>query len=212
MPSTSALTHRFVPAAAPGPRERVMVVLHGLGDSLNGFLFLPGMLRLPDVSCLLVNAPDPYYGGYSWYDYAGDPEPGVLRSRDLLKTLLTELKDQGVAPADTFLFGFSQGCLMAVDAGLHAAEPLGGIVGVSGYVAFSDRYPEEFGPAARAQKFLITHGRRDPMVAFEPARAQFEALRGLGVDLEFRAYDKVHTILPKELDDIAAWLRGRGER
>jgi phospholipase/carboxylesterase len=209
MLTSRVFTHRHVPARLPGPRERVVIVLHGLGDSLNGYHFLPEALAIPELSYLLVNAPDPYYGGYSWYDFMGDKEPGILRSRGMLLTLLGELEDQGVLPADTFLFGFSQGCLVAVDAGIRCENPLGGIVGVSGYVAFPGEYPAAFSPAARAQKFLITHGRRDPMVPFEPARRQFLELRRLGLDLEFVSYDKDHTMLPEELEDVAAWLRSR---
>lgn len=209
MLQTSALTHRYVPAPAPGAREIVIVVLHGLGDSLNGYHFLPEALRLPQVSYLLVNAPDSYYGGYSWYDFMGDKEPGVLRSRELLLKLVDELLDQGVNAADIFFFGFSQGCLMVTDVALNSAHVFGGVVGVSGYMAFAERYPEGLSPAARSQKILITHGRRDNMVPFEPARLQFEQLKAQGVDLTFRAYDKEHTMLLEELNDIAAWIKAR---
>ena len=206
---TTRFSHRYVPARAPGDRTRLTVVLHGLGDSLNGWSFLPDALRLQDMAYLFLNAPDPYYGGFSWYDFMGDMEPGVLRSRALLLELLAELKEQGVEPADTFLLGFSQGCLMCVDAALHAPEPLAGVVGISGYVGFPERYPEEFSPAARSQRLLVTHGEYDPVVPFAPAKAQFETLEAQGVPLEFRAYPKEHTVLPEELADIAGWMGKR---
>ena len=45
---------------------------------------MPDTFQLPDMNYLLVNAPDDYYGGYSWYDFARDPGPGVVRSRRML--------------------------------------------------------------------------------------------------------------------------------
>ncbi len=207
MVSTRTLESRYVPARVPDDRERLLVVLHGLGDSLDGWRFLPEALRIPELSFLLVNAPDPYYGGYSWYDFLGDPAPGIIRSRALLADLLEEVEDQGVRPADTLLFGFSQGCLMAVDAGLRTDKTLGGIVGVSGYVGFPEEYPAAFGKAAMSQRFLATHGRNDPVVPYDPARKQFHTLRKLGVGVDFVTYDKDHTILQEELDDVAAWVR-----
>ena len=66
----------LVPAAQRESR-RLMIVLHGLGDSMEGYRGLPQMLRSPWLNYLLVNAPDEYYGGYSWFDFAGDPAPGV---------------------------------------------------------------------------------------------------------------------------------------
>ena len=178
-----------------------------MGDSLEGFAFLPRELGIGEFSTLLLNAPDEYHGGYSWFDFLGDPEPGVRRSRDLLLKLLAELEKQGLAPGDIFLFGFSQGCLMAVDAALRCPAALGGVCGVSGYVAFEDEYPEKLSPAAKGQRFLITHGKRDPVVPYEPAKRQFLALKRMGLNLELRAYDKEHNILPGELRDIAGWFR-----
>jgi phospholipase/carboxylesterase len=214
---TSLFTHRFIPAANPrvpdatGAHGRgpVMLVLPGLGDSLNGYHFLPEALRLPGLSYLMLNAPDVYYGGYSWYDIMNDPAPGILRSRGLLSALIDELIAAGFAARDIYLFGFSQGCLMATDAGLRTPHELGGIVGVSGYVAFPDQYPEAFTPATLNQKFLVTHGRRDQMLPFAPSERQFSALKSLGVDITFTAYEKEHTMLLEELGDIAAWLHDR---
>jgi phospholipase/carboxylesterase len=123
--------------------------------------------------------------------------------------LFGELEAQGVAPADTYLFGFSQGCLVAVDAGLRHEKILGGICGVSGYLAFEEEYPEALSPAALRQGFLVTHGLRDPVVPFEPAARQFQRLQKLGLQIDFRPYDKDHTILSEELRDIAEWFRGR---
>jgi phospholipase/carboxylesterase len=209
MLTTRHFKHRYIPAQQKDGRERVLIVLHGLGDSLRGYSFLPEALKIPELSYLLLNAPDPYYGGYSWFDYQGNSVPGILRSRVLLFNLLDELKGWDVAARDIYLFGFSQGCLMATDLGLLCAEALGGICGVSGYVAFMEEYPGHFSPVAKKQHFLITHGARDPLLSFESTARQFQRLGKMGLDIDFRAYDKEHEILTEEMDDIAAWFRGR---
>lgn len=209
MLTTQCFEHRYISPGKKSERERVVVVLHGLGDSWRGFTFLPEALGIDEFSYLLVNAPDSYYGGFSWYDFGGDPVPGIIRSRELIFQLLKELNEQGVAYSDIFLFGFSQGCLMAIDVGLRCPEVLGGICAISGHVAFMEEYPEDFSSVAKQQHFLLTHGHNDPMVPFEPAAQQFQRLHKMGIDLEFKAYDKVHTILQNELNDIALWFRGR---
>lgn len=215
MLKTGLFTHKYVPARAPGPRERVMVVLHGLGDSLQGFTWMPSALGIDSLSYLLVNAPDDYYGGYSWFDFTGVGADmgaaiaGIKRSRGLIQGLLEELAAQGVAASDTFLFGFSQGCLMALDAGLRFGKRLGGIVGVSGWLAFQEEYPDAFSPVAREQSFLVTHGLRDPLLPFPITQAQCVFLKAQGIDLEFKSYDKEHTILPQEIWDIRGWLERR---
>ncbi|MEO7427127.1 MAG: hypothetical protein ABI036_18205 [Fibrobacteria bacterium] len=215
MLKTGLFTSKYVPARVPGPREKVLVVFHGLGDSLQGFAWMPQELRLDGLSYLLVNAPDDYYGGFSWFEFAGgglfmeNARPGILRSRKLIQGLLGELIAQGIRPADIILFGFSQGCLMALDAGLRSAQALGGVCGVSGWLAFQDEYPAAFSPAAREQGFLVTHGLRDPLLPFAASAAQYAFLKTQGIRLDFKSYDKEHTILPEELRDIRAWLAER---
>ena len=135
--------------------------------------------------------------------------PGILRSRKLIQGLLAELHAQGVDWKDILLFGFSQGCLMALDAGLRTDQVLGGVCGVSGWLAFQDEYPAAFSPAARSQEFLVTHGLRDPLLPFKLSEAQCAFLKAQGIRLTFQAYDKDHTILPEELGDIRNWLLER---
>jgi len=209
MATTKLFTHRYVPAPDPGPAEKLLVVFHGLGDSLRGFDWMPQALGLRNLSYLMVNAPDDYYGGFSWFDFPADPVPGILRSRRLIAGLLDELAGQGIDPGGIVLFGFSQGCLMALDAGLRSPLALGGVVGVSGWVGFPEEYPQAFSPAARGRKYLVTHGLQDPLLPFEGTAAQCKRLRDLGLDLDFRAYDKEHTMLPEEVRDIKAWLQDR---
>ena len=61
----------FIPATEPGAKH-LMVVLHGLGDSMEGYRFLPQALGIPWMNYLLVNAPDDYYGGFKWFDFPSD--------------------------------------------------------------------------------------------------------------------------------------------
>jgi len=93
----------LIPASDPQSR-RIFVVLHGLGDSMDGWRWLPAMLELPWLNYLLVNAPDEYYGGYSWFDFPGDMAPGMHRSRQLLFALLDDLRASN-HPADQITLG-----------------------------------------------------------------------------------------------------------
>ncbi len=125
------LDYELIPAQQPKSR-RLFIMLHGLGDSIEGYRWLPEALDLPWLNYLLVNAPDEYYGGYSWYDFVGDIAPGVARSRELLFELLDEHRAKGFATEQTTFGGFSQGCLMSIEVGLRYPHRFAGIVGISG--------------------------------------------------------------------------------
>ncbi len=172
----------------------LMVVLHGLGDSMEGYRWLPEAMGLPWLNYLLVNAPDDYYGGYSWFDFPGDPAPGAARSSRMLFELLDEQRAQGVPTDQTVLFGFSQGCLMAVEVGLRYPHRFAGLVGVSGWVPDPAALLRAASPVAREQRLLMTHGRFDPLLPIAPVREQVQQLLAAGIPVTWREFAKEHTI------------------
>jgi phospholipase/carboxylesterase len=201
------LETELIPAAEKNSR-RLMIMLHGLGDSMEGYRWLPEALDLPWLNYLLVNAPDEYYGGYSWYDFAQDIVPGVARSRKLLFALLDAQRAKGFPTEQTVFGGFSQGCLMAIEVGLRYPHRLAGVVGISGHVCEPDKLIEELSPVALEQRLLITHGTVDPMIPFAGVREQVNILKGAGLHVEWHEFVKAHTIAGEmELDVIRNFIR-----
>lgn len=199
----------MIPAEQSNSR-RLMIALHGLGDSMEGYRWLPQMLGLPWLNYMLVNAPDEYYGGYSWYDFASDPDPGVDRSRRNLCLLLDEQRQAGFPTEQTVLFGFSQGSLMTIEVGTRYPHELAGLIGISGYAHRPERLIRELSPVARDQHFLLTHGTRDPLIPFEPVKKQIALLMTAGLRIEWHEFDKEHTIAgEEELRVIRDFIRKR---
>lgn len=185
-------------AAQEKSSKKLLVMMHGLGDSIAGYRWLPEALNLKDLNYLLVNAPDEYYGGYSWYDFAGDMLPGVVRSRKLVTEVLDAQIKKGFSSDQTFLGGFSQGCLMAIDVGLRYPHKLAGIIGISGYVCEPEQLIRELAPVGRQQRLLMTHGTLDPMIPLAMVREQIQLLKDNGLNLQWQEYAKGHTIAGEE--------------
>ncbi|MBI5384216.1 MAG: serine esterase [Verrucomicrobia bacterium] len=191
------LNSEFVAAPDKNSR-RLMVVLHGLGDSSAGYRWLPATMAWPWMNYLLVNAPDEYYGGYSWYDFMGEAEPGVRRSIGLLTSLLDGQRAKGFPPEQTVLLGFSQGCLMVLETGLRYPHRFAGLVGISGHILDPETLLAELSPVAKEQRLLVTHGTHDPLIPCAGVRNQIAALKAGGVRVEWREFAKVHTIDEQE--------------
>ncbi len=191
------LHSELIPAPEKNSR-RLMVMLHGLGDSIEGYRWLPEAMNLPWLNYLLVNAPDDYYGGYAWFDL-NDLPPGVQRSRKLLFELLDDLPARGFPAEQMTLGGFSQGCLLAVDVGLRYPHRLAGIVGISGWVFEPERLLRELPPVARQQRLLMTHGTGDPLVPIAGVRTQIPLLKAAGINVEWREFNKPHTMIEEEI-------------
>ena len=183
----------LVPARQRNSRW-LMVVLHGLGDSMEGYRWLPEAMGSTELNYLLVNAPDQYYGGYSWYDFAGDKGVGIQRSRKLLFDLLDAQVKAGFATDQTVLFGFSQGCLMTLDVGVRYPHRFAGLVGISGYVFEPEKVSQELTPIALQQRLLVTHGTQDPLIPFAEVKGQITLLKASGLNIDWREFEKAHTI------------------
>ena len=203
------LETELVPAPEKNSR-RLMIVLHGLGDSMEGYRWMPSALNLPDLNYLLVNAPDPYFGGYAWYDFSGDAGTGVERSRAMLFELLDEQRRRGFPTGQTVVFGFSQGCLVTIEVGLRYPHLFAGLVGISGYTHEPERLIQEMSPVALQQRFLITHGTDDPLIPFAAVREQINLLKAGGVSIEWHEFVKAHTLAGEdELRVIRDFVRSR---
>jgi phospholipase/carboxylesterase len=203
------LHSEFIPAPQKNSR-RLMVMLHGLGDSLEGYRWLPELLNLPWLNYLLVNAPDEYFGGFSWFNYPNDMGPGVQRSRRLLFELLDDLQKRGFPADQITLGGFSQGCLMTIEVGLRYPHRLAGLVGISGWVFEIDKLLKELSPSASQQRLLVTHGLLDPIIPLGPVREQIQKLNAAGLKTVWHEFPKTHTIHGAEEIDVIRSFTAQG--
>jgi phospholipase/carboxylesterase len=191
------LDHRLIPAADRNSK-RLLVMMHGLGDSFAGYLWMPEVLRLPWLNYLLPNAPDDYYGGYSWFDIYGKMVPGVSRSRELVFELLDTLSAKGWPTEQTVIGGFSQGGLMAIEAGMRYPQKFAGVLSISGFVCEPDKLIQEFSPVAREQRVLVTHGTLDPLLPLAASKRQIHQLQNAGINIAWHEFQKEHTIAGEE--------------
>ena len=188
----------------------LLVVMHGRGDSPAGFAWLPDALSLPRLNYLLLQAPDDYYGGYSWYGMPPGQRPGILRSRKLLEQVFQEVFAQGYLAKNIILFGFSQGCLMTLEFGGRFPTKLGAYIGISGYVYDAGLLAKEANVAVKHGDWLVTHGTRDEVLPVSETRDQIKELQKSGFNIEYVEYEKGHTIDEmKELPFLRDWISAR---
>jgi phospholipase/carboxylesterase len=202
---TDLFKFKFIPAQKPS--EKLMIVLHGKGDSIRPFRFFDEEMDMPEMNYLLLNAPKKFLDGYSWY---GDPpyeREGVLKIREKLLQLLVQLELQGWKSENIFLFGFSQGCLISADIGLNYPKRLGGIVGVSGYFHFYPRWRQQVSASALKTPWVFTHGRQDDLLKIDETKHGVEKLRDAGFDIDWIELDKEHVLTDEEMPLIRKWVR-----
>lgn len=198
-----------------------IVVLHGLGADGHDFVPIARELDLAaigpvryvfphaPVMPVTINGGQPMR---AWYDIVHsdlarrEDEAGLRRSRDQVEALLEREKERGIAASRIVLAGFSQGCAMALLAGLRHRERLAGIVGLSGYLPLAAATAAERTDANALTPIFLAHGVHDNIVPLARGRASYELLKGLGYDVTWREYPMAHSVCMEEIQDLNAWL------
>lgn len=198
-----------------------VLLMHGLGADGNDFVPITREMDLSHVGpvrFVFPNAPIlpvTINGGYpmpAWYDILGadltarEDEVGLRRSQAAIEALLAREKARGIPAERIVIAGFSQGCAMALMTGLRHAEPLAGIVGLSGYLPLAAATAAERHEANAQTPVFLGHGRQDDVVPLRSALATREALQTLGNPVEWHDYAMPHSVCMEEISDLNRWL------
>jgi len=193
--------------AAKKPSKKLMIVLHGRGDSSEGFVGLPPFLALDDMNYILFDAPFEYFTGHSWYQLPPDQLPGIEYSSKLLTKDLDTLFESDFNAEESFLFGFSQGSLLTFEFGARYHKVLAGYIALSGYIYNPAKLLLEMNKDVNANNWLCTHGLQDPVLEYETSKAQIEMLQNAGFQITFKSFNKDHSIDREELTMISEWIQ-----
>lgn len=229
-----------LPATAPTASKEqsaAIVFIHGLGDTAEGPAAVAGQFqrggKLPFMSWTIPNAVEDHdLATTAWFTPTSlspfppsrpeleddEDEDGLLRSVKYITGLIDELVAQGIPEKRIVLAGFSQGHVMALLTGLVSkyAGRLGGLVGLSGYMALPERIPalrEEAGLPKGVEddvEVFLARGTGDRLVPKRYHRLCCEALAKFGVKDELvtvKEYEGMgHVMGGAELRDLCAWL------
>ena len=154
--------------------------------------------------------------GRHWYTVprVGYPEPETFaESYALLCALVDAIPEAfGVPASRTVLGGFSQGTVMSYALGLGAGRPRpAGIVALSGFIPTVDGWEPDLDGAAGLPVW-ISHGRRDPVISVEFARAARDLLTAGGLDVTYGETEAAHHVDPRAIAALPAWIEAAIER
>ena len=206
--------------SAPQPTAAV-IWLHGLGADGHDFASLVPELDLsgcPPIRFIFPHAPSmpvTVNGGYvmpAWYDILGpnlisqQDAAGIQASERAIVALIAHEVARGIPAEHNVLAGFSQGCAMALHTGLRLPHRLAGIMALSGYLPLVDRLAAERHPANAQTPVFMAHGTQDPVVVLARGEASRDALATLGQPVQWHSYPMPHSLHPREIADISAFL------
>ncbi len=198
------------------PAEAVLIWLHGLGATNEDFLPVAHDLKnLTGLSLRFVfpqapSRPVTVNQGYvmpAWYDitsFEQDGEvdhKGIVASVHQLKHLIDNELKRGFTSEQIFLAGFSQGCVVVLSTLVSYSKPLGGVIGLSGYL------PQFTLPlAAYTTPVFLAHGKEDTVVPYYFGQVAFEALKNANYSVTWHSYEMPHAVCEEEVRELGKWL------
>lgn len=201
-----------------------VIVLHGLGADGTDFLPFADEIDLSSIGpvrWLLPRAPvrpvtvNNGYRMRAWYDIfqfgaqATNPredEAGLRETFAAVHALIDREVTRGVPAHRIVLGGFSQGCAVTLGAGLRYRERLAGLVGMSGYLPLAGSTAAERRDANALTPVFLAHGQRDQVLAIERGRASRDALKALGMAVEWHEYPMEHSVSAEEVAELKRFL------
>lgn len=196
----------------PGTGDQTLVLLHGRGadehDLFGLFDILDPQRRYRGIT---VGGPlrlPP--GGKHWYvvSQVGYPEPDTFHSS---YSALQDLLDPLVDWSRTVVGGFSQGSVMASALSLGTGRPLpAGLLVMSGFIPTVAGWEPEL-TGRTSLPVLWSHGTQDPVISVEFAQQGTALLEAGGLSVELHETPMAHTIDPRVIPAISAWLAARAQ-
>lgn len=202
------------------PATACVIWLHGLGADGHDFEPIVPELNLPaDLAIRFVFPHAPVRpitinGGAEmrgWYDFIPHSEHSgsedIQSSSEMIKLLLEEEINKGIASEKILLAGFSQGGVIALHTGLRFPHRLAGILALSTYLHEVNSTEKERRDENLAIPIMMAHGTMDPMIPIMRAATARENLIRLGYDVRWFDYPMGHQVSLEEIREISRFFQ-----
>lgn len=217
----------LLPYVEVNPKQQpkaVVIWLHGLGDSGNGFAPIVPELKIPEtlaVRFIFPHAPirpvtiNNGMEMRAWYDITSmdfnnrADSQGVKESAALVKQLIDAEIAKGIPANKIVLAGFSQGGVIALHLGTRIDLTLAGIMSLSSYMSEPEKLVSERHQANQNTPFFLAHGQHDDVVPLFMGNAASQVLKSNDYQVEWHEYQMQHNVCMQELNAISAWLQQR---
>ena len=183
--------------------RKVLILLHGRGATAESILAVAPYLNLEEFTLYAPQAPQ-----RTWYPFgfmASDQgNLSALHTSIQQVSLLFEfLVQEGIAPEQIYILGFSQGaCLSLEFAALHA-QKLGGVVAFTGGLIGEKLQEEKYTGDFQGTPIHISGSAQDMHVPAKRMNDSAQLLQRMGAVVSLSFFeDELHTIRPEELAKV----------
>ncbi len=188
-----------------GKPNHVVVLCHGYGGDGKDIsaLAINWQRFLPDTIFLCPNAPEVCSvnpQGYQWFDLNSEKEEVILEKSLMAEEKLNIFLDQvlhnfELEPKNLGLVGFSQGCMISIQAGIKKNKQINCLIGYSGKVINQKHLANNINSKP---KVFLMHGESDTIVSPTHLLEAKEYLKKHGINVKTKMFKNCEHKIPVE--------------
>ena len=180
--------------------KKAIILLHGRGATAESMLSLASYLDLSDFSIFAPQAAQ-----RTWYPYgfmaSDEGNLSALNSSLQQVSLLFQfLIENGKAPEQIYVMGFSQGACLSLEFAARNAQKLGGVVAFTGGLIGEKLEEKKYSGDFQGTPILLSSSAHDMHVPAQRINDSAQLLQKMGAEVSLKFFeDELHTISPEEL-------------
>ena len=180
--------------------KKAIILLHGRGATAESILSLADYLELADFSIFAPQAAQ-----RTWYPYgfmASDEGnlSSLNSSLQQVSLLFQFLIENGKAPEQIYVMGFSQGACLSLEFAARNAQKLGGVVAFTGGLIGEKLEEKKYSGDFKGTPILLSSSAHDMHVPAQRIHDSAQLLQKMGAEVRLTLFeDELHTIRPEEL-------------
>ena len=180
--------------------KKAIILLHGRGATAESILSIADYLALADFSIFAPQAAQ-----RTWYPYgfmaSDEGNLSALNSSLQQVSLLFQfLIENGKAPEQIYVMGFSQGACLSLEFAARNAQKLGGVVAFTGGLIGEKLEEKKYSGDFQGTPVLLGSSAHDMHVPAQRIHDSAQLLQKMGAEVSLTLFeDELHTIRPEEL-------------
>ena len=180
--------------------KKAIILLHGRGATAESILSLADYLKVADFSIFAPQAAQ-----RTWYPYgfmaSDEGNLSALNSSLQQVSLLFQfLIENGKAPEQIYVMGFSQGACLSLEFAAINAQKLGGVVAFTGGLIGEKLEEKKYSGDFQGTPILLSSSAHDMHVPAQRINDSAQLLQKMGAEVSLKFFeDELHTIRPEEL-------------
>ena len=182
--------------------KKALIMLHGRGAGAENILSMASHFDVKDFALLAPQATNATWYPYSFMAPVAQNEPWLTSALSLLKELVADVNNQGIALENIYFLGFSQGACLMLEFVARNATKFGGVAAFTGGLIGDKINTENYKGDFAGTPIFIGTSSPDPHVPVERVNATTNILKQMNAAITEKVYANMgHTINEDEISN-----------